>query len=507
MLNHRSFTNVGGRFIAPLLAFSFLFSSVVPTVAQDSQTTTPIKHVVVIFQENISFDHYFATYPNAKNLAGEQKFFARPGTPSVNGLSSYLLTHNPNASNPFRISPAQAGQCDQDHNYRDEQRAFDTGLMDKFVEFTGNPGPTDGKLSCNANQVMGYVDGNSVTALWNYAQYFAMSDNSYGTTFGPSTPGALNLVSGQTHGYVPGPKDLTGEVESGSVMGDPQPLYDNCSTRDTVGMTGINVGNLLNNKNVSWGFFQGGFADCKASHIGSNGNPKGDYIPHHEPFQYYPSTANPTHARPASVSEIGHDGSANHQYDMIDFWAALKAGNLPAVTFLKAPGYQDGHASYSDPLAEQQFIVSVINALQNSPEWRNTAVIMSWDDSDGWYDHVMPPIVTQSSTASDALTGVGACGSSTNPEDQGRCGYGPRLPLLVVSPYAKRNFVDHSITDQSSILRFIEDNWNLGRIGGGSYDAKAGSLNNMFDFHRRAFRRVLLDPKTGEPTRIEGDDN
>ena len=272
-------------------------------------------------------------------------------------------------------------------------------------------------------------------------------------------------------------------------------------------MTGINVGNLLNNKNVSWGFFQGGFADCKASHIGSNGNPKGDYIPHHEPFQYYPSTANPTHARPASVSEIGHDGPANHQYDMIDFWAALKAGNLPAVTFLKAPGYQDGHASYSDPLAEQQFIVSVMNALQNSPEWRNTAVVISYDDSDGWYDHVMPPIVTQSSTASDALTGTGSCGASTNPEDQGRCGYGPRLPLLVVSPYAKKNFVDHSITDQSSILLFIEDNWSLGRIGGSSYDAKAGSLNNMFDFHRPAFRRVLLDPKTGEPMRIEGDNN
>ena len=141
MLNHRSFTSVGGRFIVPLLAFSLLFSTAAPVFAQDSQTTTPIKHVVVIFQENISFDHYFATYPYAKNLAGEPKFFALPGTPSVNGLNSYLLNHNPNASNPFRISPAQAGQCDQDHNYRDEQRAFNNGLMDKFVEFTGNPGP------------------------------------------------------------------------------------------------------------------------------------------------------------------------------------------------------------------------------------------------------------------------------------------------------------------------------------------------------------------------------
>jgi phospholipase C len=156
-------------------------------------TTYPISHVVVIFQENVSFDHYFATYPFALNPPGEPAFHALEGTPSVNGLSEGLLTNNPNLLQPQRIDRAHAATADQDHGYKAEQQAFDSGLMDKFVEFTGTPpgGPS---------LVMDYFDGNTVTALWNYAQRFAMSDNSYNTTFGPSTPGALNLISGNTHG-------------------------------------------------------------------------------------------------------------------------------------------------------------------------------------------------------------------------------------------------------------------------------------------------------------------
>jgi phospholipase C len=113
----------------------------------------------------------------------------------------------------------------------------------------------------------------------------------------------------------------------------------------------------------------------------------------------------------------------------------------------------------------------------------------------------MSPIFNDSTSLVDALNGPGICGSG-NPalgDAESRCGYGPRLPLLIISPYAKPNFVDHSITDQTSILRFIEDNWLLGRIGGGSYDAIAGSLNNMFDFTgRHRTRALFLKPETGE---------
>ncbi|MEO6532795.1 MAG: alkaline phosphatase family protein [Pseudolysinimonas sp.] len=470
--------------------------------AEGGSTSTPITHLVVIFQENVSFDHYFASYPVAANPAGEPAFAAARDTPTVNGLSSALLTANPNATQPFRLDRSQAETCDQDHSYADEQKAFDAGLMDKFVETVGRGTAACTDYGKGPGLVMGYYDGNTVTAMWNYAQHFAMSDNSYNTTFGPSSPGALNLVAGQTHGFATTSPAVT---PSGTIIGDPQPAGDACDTRDSttsVDPANKNIGDLLNAKNVSWGWFQGGFADCTTTHADVAGVTSKDYIPHHEPFQYYASTANPQHTRPASVAEIGHSGPANHQYDLTDFWAAVGAKSMPAVSFVKAPAYQDGHAGYSTPLDEQKFLVETINRLQKTRDWRSTAAVISYDDSDGWYDHQLGPIVNQSADpAVDHLTGS-SCG--TNPAHvlggfADRCGYGPRLPLLVVSPYARTNFVDHAVTDQSSILRFIEDNWKTGQIGNGSFDSLAGSLTGMFDFSSRHgdARALILDPATG----------
>jgi len=496
------------------------------------ETTTPIKHIVVIFQENVSFDHYFGTYPHAFNLQGEIPFHAKPGTPESNTLlTSGLLTNNPNAANPFRIPPSVPVTCDEDHNYKDEQAAVHGGLMDLFVE----------KLSCNdavlgPASTMGYYDGNTVTAMWNYAQYFAMSDNSWGTTFGPSTPGALNLVAGNTF---PGtiaptrpngtPSNPAGNIANGAttgaVVGDPRPLLDDCvasnpkfQSVNQITVSGKNVGDLLNAGGITWGWFQGGFAPtgvdaqgravCGQHHTGLAGDDAvvnaGDYIPHHEPFMYYPQTTNIHHTRPSSVSAIGKTDQANHQYDLTDFFAALKNGNMPAVSYLKAGAYQDGHAGYSSPIDEQIFVVNTINAIMQSPFWQSTAIVIAWDDSDGWYDHQMGTIVTQSNVSDDQLLGPGNCGAPkandvSGGTQNGRCGFGPRLPLLVVSPWTKVNFIDDTITDQSSILRFIEDNWSLGRIGGGSTDAIAGSLNNMFDFNEGPqAHRLLLDPQTGQ---------
>jgi phospholipase C len=346
-------------------------------VASAAQADVPIRHVVVIFQENVSFDHYFATYPRAANPPGEPAFQARPDTPQVNGLTGALLDRNPNLVNPFRLDRSRAATCDQDHDYGDEQKAYHAGLADLFVQTVGNGPGTDGKLTCSATDVMGYFDGNTVTALWNYAQRFAMSDNSFGSTFGPSTPGALNLVAGQTHGATPA--TLPGDVVQGTVVGDPRPALDDCSPggggqANQIVMSGRNVGDLLNAKGITWGWFQGGFAPtaraasgkaiCGATHIGSDGLPKGDYIPHHEPFQYFAQTANPHHLPPTSASMVGRTDQANHQYDLTHFWAAVEAGAMPQVAFLKARGFEDGHAGYSDPLAEQRFVVETVNRLQ-----------------------------------------------------------------------------------------------------------------------------------------------
>ena len=506
-----------------------------PEGAPTTNTATPIHHLVVIFQENVSFDHYFGTYPHAADIDG-QSFTALPSTPTVDGLTPELLTQNPNKASPMRLGgPVQQVTCSQDHEYAAEQQAFHGGAMDQFVEHTevSDCKPPVFKIP---GMVMAYYDGNSVTALWNFAQHYAMSDSSYDTTFGPSTPGHLSLVSGQTHGVtkelMPGGQPFPqGDVlenagnGQGTVIGDPQPFGDDCSSRDQVQLSSDNknIGDLLNAKNVTWGYFQGGFkptstkpdgtALCGASHnvgtiLGGTGKSgpramgtKDDYIPHHEPFQYYASTANPHHLPPSSVDKIGQTDSANHQYDLSDFWAAADSGHLPGVSFLKAPGYQDGHPEYSDPLDEQQYLVETVNHLEKLPEWKDMAIVIAYDDSDGWYDHKPSPTVSSSASGADALTSPGVCGvNGVAAKYQGRCGYGPRLPLLVISPHAKPNFVDHTLTDQTSILRFIEDNWSTGRIGDDSFDARAGVLDNMFDFNGPTQPPLLLNPKTGNPS-------
>jgi phospholipase C len=487
-------------------------------------TTTPIKHLVVLFDENISFDHYFGTYPNAANTDGT-KFTAAKHTPKINGLTPELLNDNPNAFNPKRLAPSQALTCDQNHGYGPEQKAVDGGKMDKFVENTETDVCTGQPIIFGEpGLVMDYYDGNTVTGLWNYAQHYALNDNSYDSVFGPSTPGALNLVSGSTadaievnsvsHAQVnPAPSLSDASTKGvGNVNGDPDPEFDDCSdanhtsASDLVGMQGSNVGDLLDNKNVTWGWFQGGFrptgtangfAVCGTTHANVGGNSSVDYSPHHNPFEYYRSTSNPKHLPPSSARAIGTTDQANHNYDLTDFGTALKNDNLPAVSFLKAPEYQDGHAGYSDPLDEQTFLTSEINAIQQSPSWKNTAIVIAYDDSDGWYDHVSSPIVNGSH---DSKLDAAICTDAriTLGDGNDRCGYGPRLPLLVISPYSKQNFVDNTQTNQASIIKFIEDNWKLPRLGSGSFDATSGTLNHMFDFGRRPDTTpLILNTKTG----------
>jgi phospholipase C len=543
-------------------------ASTTPTVsAQDALTTaTPIKHVVVIFGENESFDHYFATYPNAQNPDGEPVFTAAANTPTVNGLTPALLTSNPtpNATSalkttaiaipPFRLDRTQAATESQNHSYTPEQLAADNGLMDLFPENTGNNAVSSSDPYGQAGLVMGYYDGNTVTGMWNYAQHFAMSDNAYTDTYGPSTPGAVEVVSGQNNGAVvtyngatvagtagttPPASGFILDTQGGwTLIGDADPTGDVCSiaadgatsTTATASMSSKNIGDLLNAANITWGGFMGGFnlntvnpngtTGCNRSTYSSVlGASENDYVQHHAWFQYYASTANLAHTRPTSTALIGYtdplDSTAtpvHHQYDVNDFFAAVSSGNYPSVSFLKAPAIADAHPGNSDPLDEQAFVTSVVNFLEQQPDWKNTAVIVAYDDSDGWYDHQYTAPTTgsfdsttnetsgekgqstyqASVTGADQLNGAGLCGvAGTTPvgvgvsggKVNGRCGPGSRVPFLVISPYAKQNYVDHTLITQSSVVKFIEDNW-LGstRLGQGSNDATTGSIMNLFDF-------------------------
>ncbi len=608
-----------------------------------SNPRTPIRHVIEIFQENVSFDHYFGTYPHAANSDGVN-FKALPHTPAVDGLppatasslppslrhSSNLLTSNPNLAPPRRLDSNAVGlagdaggqlTCDQDHNYSDEQKSFDGGLMDKFVESVGTGGGnTPFGTPCNKETVMDYYDGNTVTGLWNYAQHYAMSDNSYGTTFGPSSPGAINLISGNTGNVdmahtannpsIATPAnpnaDLTPDGKGGySLTSDAQPYWDDCSTRNAVALSGKNIGDELNAAGLSWGWFEGGLRpttsyEAALEATGHSGQPtstfipdefkaaefnkavphssnqglcnavtpigealggtgqwgyKDDYIPHHSSFDYYASTANPHHLVVPTNSK-GHDtlgglakigtdtqsyiggvpqfDTPNHNYDMSDFdqlVAAisnheLPASALPAVSFLKAPGFQDGHAAYSDPADEQEFIAHTINEVMNTPDWRHTAIVINYDDSDGWYDHANPGVLNPSLTVADNLTNTtlsgptsGQCGPKPQSKEplageQGRCGFGPRLPMLVVSPYAKSNYVDHGLRNQASTINFVEYNWHLPAIAGSFDQAQEKvdksehvpfDLAGMFEFDGRPNPRLPLSPLTGEPVAEEGE--
>ena len=500
-------------------------------------TTTPIKHLVVLFDENQSFDHYFGTYPYAANTDGT-KFVAKPGTPTVNGLYTKitksgpvgpLLTSNPNEYNPQRLTNSEALTSDQNHSYLPEQKAEDGGKMDQFVQNTESSTPAAGcaPAYCPPGIVMDYYDGNTTTALWNYAQNYSMSDNNWDTTFGPSTPGALNVASGDTQGAkaltptwssTPSQPATSSAVNGGSMNGDVDPYYDTCSdsNHSTTGalgvMTGENIGNLLNTQHVSWGWFQGGFAPtstdstgavCGATSTNIAGASNAEYSPHHNPFQYYASTANPDHLAPTSLSAIGYTDQANHQYDLSLFGDALNGtggAKLPSVSYLKAPESEDGHPGYSDPIDEQKFIVNEVNAIEKSRYWASTAIVITYDDSDGWYDHQAPTIISGSNDATQdtaICTSVAVTVGSTND----RCGYSQRLPFVVISPYTRQNYVSSNETNTASVVKFIEDNWLHGERIPNSFDATSGSLDargGLLDFNTRPhFNPVILNPTTG----------
>jgi phospholipase C len=571
-----------------------------PTVQDAVATATPIKHLVVIFGENVSFDHYFATYPNAKNFSGDPTFTPLANTPAVNTLAANgisgatnpnalpgspnlataavtingvavpaLLTGTPAAPltvadvTPFRLDRSQANTKSQNHSYTPEQLADHNGAMDAFPMFTAAGSTLAGSTGAfgSQGQVLGYFDGNTVTAYWNYAQHFAMSDNAWTDTFGPSSPGAIEVVSGQNNGltlsanlFNPAITTSTNAIIDGNgdhtLVGDLDPTTDDCSiaaqvagggntTNPTVMMKGKNIGDLLNAKRLTWGGFMGGFdltitnpngtKGCQRSTFSDilNAN-SADYVQHHAWFQYYATTSNPHHERPTSTALIGYPdpkdttgtSPVHHQYDSNDFFTAVSANNFPSVSFLKAPAVSDGHPGNSDPIDEQAFVTKVVNFLMQQPDWKNTAVVIAYDDSDGWYDHQKPTLTSASNdnttvisaggasfTGADQYDSAGSCGMSVAARPvgvagtpvNGRCGPGTRTPFIVISPYARANYVDHTPITQASVVKFIEDNWLGGqRIGQGSFDATAGDIRGMFDFTNGGTNPTLfLDQSQG----------
>jgi phospholipase C len=444
------------------------------------------------------------------------------------GPAGPLLTSNPNEYNPQRLTHSEALTCDQDHSYTAEQKAEDGGKMDQFVQNTQSDGcSTTGEYYGPPGIVMDYYDGNTDTALWNYAQNYAMSDNNWDTTFGPSTPGAIDVSSGlSSGGYAVTPSgakttDAGAVTSDGTIYGDLDPYYDQCSDSNHTSssaegvLTGQNVGNLLDAKHVTWGWFQGGFAPtstnsggavCGAESQNIAGTELQEYTPHWNPFQFSASTANPAHLPPSSEAAIGRTDQANHQYDLSDFSETLTDGNLPSVSFLKGTTEESGHPGESGPLDEQNFVVNEVNQIEESKYWPSTAIVITYDDSDGWYDHVAPKLINGSD---NSAIDTAMCEETavTIGSGSGRCGYSQRLPMVVISPYTRDNYISSDRTDTTSVVKFIEDNWLGGERIAGSFDATSGSLDapgGLLDFRTWPnFNKVILNPTTG--TVVSGD--
>lgn len=209
----------------------------------------------------------------------------------------------------------------------------------------------------------------------------------------------------------------------------------------------------------------------------------------------------------ASRNDATRD-SANHEYDIQDFYHAAKAGDFPAVSLIKLPADQDGHAGYSNPLDEQTGVVDLVNFIEQQPAGPDTATIITYDDSHGWYDHgFTAPKNPSYDKVADQRDGPGKRGYGTPLPGingypvNGGCGLGPGLPFLPISPWARSNCISHTRINQASVIRFIEDNWLGGeRLGEGSFDASAGSIMDMFDFTPTGGKTAALrlDSGTGE---------
>ncbi len=525
---------VGVAMAALLGAFSFdhVGSAKAGAVNNSADTKTPIKHLVIIYDENQSFDHLFGTYPYAENTDGTS-FCPQPGTAGLPGSGENVNTEldaglvpdttlaapitkggcatyqgitpnpeasasppvanpaapNPNEYQPQRIPDTAAVTCDNNHSYTPEEEAVDGGKMDKFVQFTSANCTIPGATGSSPGIGMDYFDGNTDTGLWNYAQHYGMSDNSWDATFGPTMIGSLNMFGATSYSSITG----------STYISNTNPVWDDIDGQSGE-MGGNNIGTLMNERGVSWGWFEEGFQTPSASDSNVNGHSSAMFGSIYDTPDWWQATSNEDHTASAANNEIGFNGPANHQYDTPEFFESLEGKDgaaLPAVSFLCADVVRTGHPSSSDPLDEQEWIESDVNAIQKSAYWPSTAIVIEYDDSDGYYDHQPPTILNSSNTGNDSAicseahaAGVPELGNQSN-----RCGPSQRLPFLVISPYAKANHVDHELITQDSTLKFIENNWGLPKIGPATFDnlPQLGDLESFFDWSHPQQSETLLD--------------
>lgn len=423
-----------------------------------------IGHIIVLFLENRSFDHLYGMFPGADGVdnAGfaaiqvsetSRPFVTLPAVinnrwlwrggmpPSLAGVDTRFLPGLPNG--PFRADQfmtLEERTGDLVHRFYQEQEQIHDGKMDRFVALSGA-----GALP------MGYFDGRPLP-LYRLAAEYTLADRFFHAAFGGGFLNHFWLICACTPRYDDAPRSLVAELDDHERM-----VRDGAVTPDGYAVNTINpvsephdpritdsrqllplqkmptIGRLLTDAGVSWAWYAGGFANAEAGH------PDPTFIYHHQPFVYFADYAK------------GTPGRAEHLFDQRDMIRAIRDRTLPAVSFYKPIGSDDEHPGYTDIVRGDKHAALIIDEIQKSFIWDDAVIIVTYAGNGGIWDHVAPPKID-------------------------RWGPGTRVPAIIISPFAKRHFVDHTTYDTTSILKLIETRWHLTPLG--KRDAAAADLTN-----------------------------
>jgi phospholipase C len=429
------------------------------TTACSDSTSPPagvnkLNHIVVIYLENRGFDHMFGEFPGAE---GRSEAPASAVTQvDVNGTAYTTLPQVAGspfpttlANEPFDIDqylPPTVATRDLVHRFYQEQMQIDDGKMDKFAAISDAQG-----------LVMGYYHTMDLP-LATEAQNYTLCDHFFHSAFGGSFLNHMWLIAAASPTFPNAPASMIAQLdEQGNVITDGAVTPDKyvVNTAYTVNaphpsnvpaenlvpnQTMPTIGDRLSAKGITWAWYSGGWNQAIA------GNPDPLFQFHHQPFAFFANYAD------------GTQGRAEHLKDEEDFLAAAAAGTLPAVSFVKPVGGNNEHPGYTDIMTGEEHVMELINAVRNGPNWKDAAIIVTYDENGGFWDHVAPPKID-------------------------RWGPGTRVPAVIISPFARRGYVDHTQYETVSILALIEQRWGLAALS--DRDAKATPLTNAFDFTQR----------------------
>jgi phospholipase C len=419
-----------------------------------------IRHVVVVMQENRSFDSYFGTYPGADGIPAD---VCVPDPLTHVCQRPYHNGANRNFGGPHeRIDAVRDVAGGRMNGFIRQARR---GLRHGCWAHPDNPVCSLGALNPD---VMGYHDWREIPNYWEYARHFTLQDHMFEPVSAPSLPSHLYMVSEWSARCrrALGPMGCVNAPEN--PLAPPHERQNPTNERPDYEWTDLTY--LLHRAHVSWRYyvFAGSQPDCNSGEM---------LCPHHPQRARTPGIWNPL----PWFATVRHDHQLSDIAPISHFFRAARRGRLPAVSWL----VPNNHVSEHPPSLVtngQAYVTHVINAVMRSPDWKSTAIFLAWDDWGGFYDHVVPPTVDGN-------------------------GFGLRVPALVISPYARRGYIDHQTASLDAYVRFIEDDFLHGRrldpATDGRPDARPdvrdampqiGDMTRAFDFEQKPLPPLLLDP-------------